>query len=98
GWREALKRVADGSRIDVVLLDVLMPDLGGEEVLRSLRRDRPEIPVILATGFGDETTLRHFSEHGVVGLLRKPYEAETLIDRVRCALEGVERLAAPSAS
>ncbi|MEN8184943.1 MAG: ATP-binding protein, partial [Myxococcota bacterium] len=59
GGREALERVADGSRIDVVLLDVLMPDLGGEEVLRSLRRDRPEIPVILATGFGDETTLRH---------------------------------------
>jgi PAS domain S-box-containing protein len=85
GGREAL-RMLDARSFDAVVLDAVMPDVEGEEVLRSLRATRPEIPVILVTGFGDDVTLRRFESAGVEAVLRKPYEAEALIDQVSLAL------------
>ena len=64
----------------------MMPDMEGEEVLRELRAKRPDLPVVLVTGFGDDATLRRFEAAGVSAVLRKPYESEALIDRVQTAL------------
>ena len=71
---------------DAVVIDAVMPDLEGEEVLRRLRATRPEIPDILVTGFGDDATLRRFESAGVEAVLRKPYEPEALVDQVSLAL------------
>jgi CheY-like chemotaxis protein len=85
GGREALRLFAERS-FDAVVLDAVMPDLEGEEVLRRLRATQSDIPVILVTGFGDDATLRRFESAGVAAILRKPYEAEALIDQVSLAL------------
>jgi PAS domain S-box-containing protein len=87
GGREAL-RIAAERPIDAVVLDVIMPDMEGEDVLRSLRAARPDVPVVLVTGFGDDATLRRFEAAGVTAVLRKPYEAEALIDQVSAAIGG----------
>ena len=75
GGLEAL-RMMEELAVDAVVLDAVMPDLEGEEVLRRLRTTRPEIPVILVTGFGDDATVRRFESAGVEAVLRKPYEPE----------------------
>jgi CheY-like chemotaxis protein len=85
GGREALRLFAERS-FDAVVLDAVMPDLEGEEVLRRLRATQSDVPVILVTGFGDDATLRRFESAGVAAILRKPYEAEALIDQVSLAL------------
>ena len=87
GGREAL-RIAAERAIDAVVLDAIMPDMEGEDVLRSLRAARPDVPVVLVTGFGDDATLRRLEAAGVTAVLRKPYEAEALIDRVSATLGG----------
>ena len=85
GGLEALRMVEEQS-IDAVVLDVVLPDIGGEEVLRRLLATHPDVPVILVTGFGDDATLKRFESAGVEAVLRKPYEAEALIDQVSLAL------------
>ena len=58
GGRDALAivRAADDDRIDAVVLDLAMPDLDGREALLEIRRLRPELPVVVASGFGQSAS------------------------------------------
>jgi two-component system cell cycle sensor histidine kinase/response regulator CckA len=76
----------DPSAFDAVILDVAMPDVGGREVFRAMRRLRPELPVVLASGYSEEFMAERFSAPGATACLRKPYEPETLVAQVRRAL------------
>lgn len=93
--REAI-RVFDSraSEIVVVVLDVTMPDLSGAQVLRELRRRRPDIPVLLCSGYSEEETRRHFSREDMVSFLQKPYPFEAFKARLQSLLE--QSAAAPS--
>jgi CheY-like chemotaxis protein len=88
GGREALEvlRTDAGGRIGAVVLDLAMPDLGGHEALLEIRRLRPELPVIVASGFGEDASAERFGTEEIAAFLRKPYEPEDLIDAVRAAL------------
>jgi DNA-binding NtrC family response regulator len=88
GGREALEvlRADTGGRIGAVVLDLAMPDLGGREVLIEIQRLRPELPVIVASGFGENAIAERFGTEEITAFLRKPYEPEDLIDAVRAAL------------
>jgi two-component system cell cycle sensor histidine kinase/response regulator CckA len=87
GGREAVAILrAHPGEIDAVVLDLMMPDCDGEETLKRIREVRSDIPVILATGFFDEAAFARFAQRGVAGFLRKPYEAEELVERVRSCL------------
>jgi len=59
--------------IDVVLLDLSMPGMGGEEVLAQLRSLSPDIPVILCTGNKREEAERRIGSLSGVGFLTKPF-------------------------
>lgn len=72
--------------ISVVILDFLMPVMGGEETLALLKQIDPNIPVILSTGFDESETARRFSEPRPAGLLQKPFTAERLIEAVAATL------------
>ena len=84
GGHEALERVrAEGAeRIDVVLLDLAMPDMSGEEAFLRLREIRGDLPVILVTGYDAGHVAESFAAGGLDGLLRKPWEPEDLVDAV----------------
>jgi two-component system cell cycle sensor histidine kinase/response regulator CckA len=83
---EALELIRDGiGNIDVVLSDIVMPRLNGVELLRSLSVSRPELPVILMSGYGSA----QLSERGIVspcGVLAKPFSPEALVAEVRRCL------------
>jgi CheY-like chemotaxis protein len=80
-------RRADEVRL--VVLDLTMPDLGGDEVLVKLRERRPGVPVLICSGYGQEE-MRHRSSQGDASFLQKPYSAKALRSRLM-ELVGVGR-------
>jgi CheY-like chemotaxis protein len=75
---EALARLGTGLEVDVVILDMNMPGLGGAGTLPLLRTLRPALPVLLATGRTDQTALNLASAHPGVLLLPKPFGMKEL--------------------
>ena len=76
---------------DVMVLDVRMPGLGGMEVLRRMRTDHPEVPVILLTGLGSTQDGMEGMNLGAVDFLMKPIKIETLIEKIQEATENRKR-------
>jgi two-component system cell cycle sensor histidine kinase/response regulator CckA len=64
--------------IDAVLLDMTMPGLSGEETFRRLRAVRPDVTVILSSGYNEIEATRRFTSKGLAGFLQKPYTASQL--------------------
>jgi CheY-like chemotaxis protein len=74
--------------IDGVVLDWVMPDVGGEQVLQTLRRLRPTVRVVLVTGYREpRARAAAGSTERTPHYLRKPFEAADLVDCVRGMLE-----------
>ena len=75
----ALQRVRQyGRPFDLVLLDLTMPQMDGVETLRELRRLRPDLPVILMSGFAQVQAMARFGEHRLAGFLQKPFKLDDL--------------------
>lgn len=71
---------------DVVVSDIMMPGLGGIDLLRAVRRHDPDLPVVLVTGSPTLETAIQALEHGAVQYLTKPVPAAALQDAVARAL------------
>jgi CheY-like chemotaxis protein len=73
---EALLRAAAIKNPSLVLIlsDINMPGMSGLEMLPRVRAERPEVPVIMITAYGDAETRRKALERGAVGLLTKPID------------------------
>jgi CheY-like chemotaxis protein len=70
---------ANPSEFDVVLLDLLMPGFSGEETLKVLRTVRPDLRVLIVSGFSENDVLQRVSgDQGPLGLLRKPFNRSAL--------------------
>ena len=65
--------------IDLVILDMIMPGIKGDEVLREIRRIRPDIKVIVSSGFMSEEQKSNLEEYSVDGYLDKPYRDKDVI-------------------
>ena len=72
--------------IDLVILDLTMPLMTGEETLRKLRAIDPDVTVILSSGFNETDATRHFEGRGLAGFLQKPYTLTRLSERLQAAL------------
>jgi two-component system copper resistance phosphate regulon response regulator CusR len=73
-------------RYDLVVLDLLLPKVGGLEVLRQLQRTRPELPVVIVSARSDlPTKLRGFGL-GASDYVAKPFSFDELLARVRAQL------------
>jgi CheY-like chemotaxis protein len=88
GGREALDRVRElgAAAIDAVVLDLAMPDMGGEETFLRLRELGDDLPVILVTGYDADRVAECFAARGLDAFLRKPWEPEELVATVRQVL------------
>jgi len=74
------------AEIDVVLLDMTMPVMSGEETFRELRLIRSDVRVILSSGYNEIEAIRRFTEKGLAGFLQKPYTSVRLAEVVKSAL------------
>ncbi len=74
----ALKRLRaaelDGEPFDLVILDLTVPGgMGGRETVPHIRRMRPDLPVLVMSGYADNTVLAEHAKHGFDGVLPKPF-------------------------
>jgi CheY-like chemotaxis protein len=78
---------AQPERFDLVLTDQTMPRLTGLELARHIRGLRPQTPVILYTGYGEEISDAELAAAGIRALARKPVEPAELLALVRTHLK-----------
>jgi signal transduction histidine kinase len=81
----ALER--DPGRVRLVLLDLVMPEMSGQEVLEEIRRIRPEIKVLLTSGYHSTEVANRFETVRPDGFLAKPYPISDLREKVSSLLE-----------
>lgn len=74
----------------LAISDLTMPFMDGEETFRRLREIRPDLPVILATGFIQQEKLQELTSSGLAGFLRKPIPPDEVVNTVRATLESVK--------
>jgi CheY-like chemotaxis protein len=81
---DAPARIADllESSLVLILSDINMPGMTGLEMLPELKKLRPDVPVIMITGYGDAETRRRAIERGAEGLLTKPIDFALLGDEI----------------
>ena len=82
---EALEKLIGGIEpaLIVVLSDINMPGMDGLALLREIKGRRPDLPVIMVTGYGDEERRRRASEYGAAEFSTKPGDFDFLKERLR---------------
>jgi DNA-binding NtrC family response regulator len=87
GGAAALDRIASGLKPDVVILDLVMPQMPGIEVLKTLRSQGFGAPVIVLTATGGVDTVVHAMQAGAQDFFIKPASPERIIVSIRNALQ-----------
>jgi two-component system cell cycle sensor histidine kinase/response regulator CckA len=72
--------------ISLVVLDLSMPRMGGEDALPQLRRIRPGVKVLVSSGYSEAETMALFKGQRVSGFIQKPYTSKGLAEKVKSAL------------
>jgi len=75
------------SEVVIVLLDMTMPEMNGEETFREIRRLRADVPVILSSGYNEIEATRRFTAKGLAGFLQKPFTPKELGQKLALALK-----------
>ena len=75
------------SNIDLVILDMIMPEMGGAETFNILKSIDPSIKVILTSGYSIDARPTKMLERGCDGFIQKPYSVQTLSQKVREVLD-----------
>src|SRR5450631_659239 len=84
---EALAILESGERFDLMLSNLLMPDLDGIRLLEHTKKKYPEMTVVMVTGVHDVSVALAAIRNGAYDYLLKPFEREQLLDTVSRALE-----------
>jgi two-component system response regulator AtoC len=84
--REALDIVRSSS-VDLVLLDLNLPDMGGIEVLKKLKEEDPDILVVIITGYASVESAVEAIKLGAYDYIKKPFKADAITLIVKLALE-----------
>ncbi|MCC7366239.1 MAG: response regulator [Dehalococcoidia bacterium] len=85
--REALALFTEhASRVRLVLLDMTMPVMGGDQVFDAIAAVRPDARVVLMSGYGREEATELFGVRPLAGFIQKPFDLPALTSAVRAAL------------
>ncbi|MFC1508486.1 PAS domain S-box protein [Candidatus Omnitrophota bacterium] len=74
--------------ITVVLLDMTMPHMDGKEAFSEMKRIKPDVSVILSSGYNEQEATSYFAGKGLAGFIQKPYQLDKLIAILSKALDG----------
>ncbi len=78
---DALAKMKNRS-FDVIILDVMMPGMGGIETLKRIRKENPEVQIIMLTGQGTIDKAVEAMKEGAIEFLEKPADINTLMDKI----------------
>jgi PAS domain S-box-containing protein len=68
--------------VSIVLLDLTMPVMSGQETLRRIRQIDPDLPVVLTSGYTKDQALSQVAAREIAGFLQKPYQAKALVEHL----------------
>ena len=74
------------NEVQCVVLDATMPAMSGEETLAALQSLRPDVPVILSSGFSEKEIERRFQGMGAAAFMQKPYRSAALLEKVQAVI------------
>ena len=83
GAAALLKFSVQPDEYGVVILDLTMPVMDGEQAFRELRRLRPGVRVLLSSGYSEQEATSRFAGRGLAGFLQKPYRVSELLAKVQ---------------
>jgi len=84
--KEGLNRIADHD-VNLVLLDLMLPDISGLDVFKQIQQQKPNLPVVMMSNFGTIPVAVAAARLGVFDFLEKPFEPDRLFLVVRNALD-----------
>jgi len=73
--------------IDLILLDLIMPGMGGQKCLEGLLKIDPSVPVVITSGYTAGIDAQEILQNGATGFINKPYQVTTLIQEIRTILD-----------
>jgi excisionase family DNA binding protein len=82
---EASRAIQD-SNIDLVFLDLVLPDINGVEVLKEIKKAKSGLPVVIITGYPDSEIMNQALELGPISVLKKPFNREQIRDLLKILL------------
>jgi signal transduction histidine kinase/DNA-binding response OmpR family regulator len=83
-FREALGKFRElGDKIDGAIIDLGLPDKPGDELVREIRASRPELPIVLATGYADDDVRQRFEQDKRLLIVNKPFNPNEIMDAFR---------------
>jgi CheY-like chemotaxis protein len=74
-------------QIDLVILDIDMPELNGKEAFLKFKEINPDVKVLLSSGYSQETSTQDILSEGVLGFLQKPYGVNDLLNKIRHVMD-----------
>jgi PAS domain S-box-containing protein len=85
--REAMQVYRSAERVDLVLTDLVMPEMGGKELAQELKKIAPRVKVLAITGYTLVEDVEELKQEGVLDVVQKPFEVKTLAKVVRRTLD-----------
>jgi CheY-like chemotaxis protein len=84
GGKEALGTyLSDPAAFDLVVLDMIMPDMGGGETFDRLKRVNPDVKVLLSSGYSVDGQAKEILDRGCNGFIQKPFHIQELSQELR---------------
>jgi len=90
---EEAVQLCDQLRPDIILMDLIMPELGGADATRSIRKRCPQVQVIALTSFQDKELVQEALQAGAISYLLKNISGKDLVEAIRAAYAGRATLA-----
>ncbi|HNX95140.1 MAG TPA: response regulator [Holophaga sp.] len=84
--REAIEHLQADTPFELVIMDLSMPRMGGREAFHAIRAMRPELPIILSSGYDEQQVVEELTRQGLAGFLPKPYRLQELRQIIAAAL------------
>ena len=91
GGAEALRLIDVGEAFDLLITDVVMPDMSGGELANEMRSRRPAMPIIFISGYADPAA--RTGRHALQPLIRKPFRATDLAQSIEQSLSDARKIA-----
>ncbi len=74
-----------GLEFSLVILDLMMPVMSGEQALAAIKAIHPELPVVLSSGFDELQAVKELDRSLIAGFVQKPYNVRALLEAVKAA-------------
>jgi two-component system cell cycle sensor histidine kinase/response regulator CckA len=80
----------DRDQIDLVILDLGMPGMGGHKCMKELLKLKPDLKVLIASGYSSQARIKSTLDDGAAGFIAKPYRSRELCDKVHALLSAAD--------